>query len=204
MNIKIIALGAVALLAAGAAGYYGYKDGGQAPITSFEECAAAGYPIMESYPERCRTPEGVTFTRVITENAACDADAKICPNGTLVGRIPPSCDFAACPVTIPATSGIRGTVLLGPTCPVMKDPPDPQCADRPFATDLVIATPDGSRTITTFRSDAAGSFKVALQPGSYIIRGNISHTMPTCDTDTFVVKAGTYTEVAVSCDSGIR
>jgi hypothetical protein len=34
-------------------------------ITSFEECAKAGYPIMESYPEQCRTPSGVTFTRQV-------------------------------------------------------------------------------------------------------------------------------------------
>ncbi|QQG37529.1 MAG: hypothetical protein HYS26_02755 [Candidatus Kaiserbacteria bacterium] len=30
-------------------------------INSFDECAAAGYPIMESYPEQCRTPDGRTF-----------------------------------------------------------------------------------------------------------------------------------------------
>jgi hypothetical protein len=30
-------------------------------ITSFDECAAAGYPIMESYPEQCATPDGRTF-----------------------------------------------------------------------------------------------------------------------------------------------
>jgi eight-cysteine-cluster-containing protein len=34
-------------------------------VTSFEECAAAGYPIMESYPEQCRTPDGRNFVRVI-------------------------------------------------------------------------------------------------------------------------------------------
>lgn len=32
-------------------------------INSFEECAAAGYPIMESYPEQCRTPDGRLFVR---------------------------------------------------------------------------------------------------------------------------------------------
>lgn len=31
-------------------------------IDSFKECAAAGYPIMESYPEQCATPDGRTFT----------------------------------------------------------------------------------------------------------------------------------------------
>jgi hypothetical protein len=34
-------------------------------ITSFEECVAAGNPILESDPERCRTADGRTFTRDI-------------------------------------------------------------------------------------------------------------------------------------------
>jgi len=34
-------------------------------VTSFEECAAAGYPIMESYPEQCRTPDGETFVNEV-------------------------------------------------------------------------------------------------------------------------------------------
>ena len=38
-------------------------------ITSFEECAAAGYPVMESYPEQCKTPDGRTFTKNITTQA---------------------------------------------------------------------------------------------------------------------------------------
>jgi len=36
-----------------------------AGITTFEQCAAAGYPIMESYPEQCRTPDGRNFVREI-------------------------------------------------------------------------------------------------------------------------------------------
>jgi len=35
-------------------------------INSFEECIQAGYPILESYPEQCRTPDGKSFTRLIT------------------------------------------------------------------------------------------------------------------------------------------
>lgn len=34
-------------------------------INSFDECAQAGNPIMESYPRRCRTPEGKTFVEEI-------------------------------------------------------------------------------------------------------------------------------------------
>lgn len=31
-------------------------------ITSFQQCADAGYPIQESFPERCSVPGGKTFT----------------------------------------------------------------------------------------------------------------------------------------------
>jgi flagellar basal body-associated protein FliL len=30
-------------------------------IFTFQECKDAGYPIMESYPEQCSTPDGRTF-----------------------------------------------------------------------------------------------------------------------------------------------
>ncbi len=30
-------------------------------VNTFADCKAAGYPIMESYPEQCRTPDGRTF-----------------------------------------------------------------------------------------------------------------------------------------------
>ena len=34
-------------------------------ITNFEECKNAGYPVMESYPEQCRVPNGELFVRSI-------------------------------------------------------------------------------------------------------------------------------------------
>lgn len=34
-------------------------------ITNFQECADAGYPVMESYPRQCRTPKGDSFTEDI-------------------------------------------------------------------------------------------------------------------------------------------
>lgn len=40
------------------------KDAKKAPITSFEECVAAGNPILESYPEQCKAGE-VFFVRDI-------------------------------------------------------------------------------------------------------------------------------------------
>ncbi|MCU0660518.1 MAG: hypothetical protein MUD00_02815 [Candidatus Pacebacteria bacterium] len=44
-----------------------------------------------------------------TTPVACTMDAKICPDGTAVGRVGPNCDFAACPVDTsdtPATTTV--------------------------------------------------------------------------------------------------
>ncbi|MBU2564476.1 hypothetical protein KKA23_02770 [Patescibacteria group bacterium] len=34
-------------------------------INSFEECVSADYPVMESYPRQCKTPDGRSFTEDI-------------------------------------------------------------------------------------------------------------------------------------------
>lgn len=34
-------------------------------VSNFEECAAQGYPILESYPRQCKTPDGKTFSEDI-------------------------------------------------------------------------------------------------------------------------------------------
>lgn len=34
-------------------------------VKDFVSCEAAGFPIMESYPRQCRTPEGTTYTEEI-------------------------------------------------------------------------------------------------------------------------------------------
>ena len=36
-----------------------------AGVSNFEECAAKGYPILESYPSQCKTPDGRTFIEYI-------------------------------------------------------------------------------------------------------------------------------------------
>lgn len=50
--------------------WYG-KEKASAPnveISSFEECVAAGNPIMESYPAQCLVPNGKTFTQETAPN----------------------------------------------------------------------------------------------------------------------------------------
>lgn len=59
----VVAMAAVAVLMAGFVGYTVYSkqaDRQKARITSFDECVAAGNPVMESYPEQCAA-NGKTF-----------------------------------------------------------------------------------------------------------------------------------------------
>lgn len=41
--------------------FYSHEKGSLNVIDSFESCAEQGYPIMESYPRQCKTPDGRTF-----------------------------------------------------------------------------------------------------------------------------------------------
>ena len=49
--------------------WWDYKDSQESgpviTVTDFDECAAQGYPVMESYPRQCRTPNGRLFVEDI-------------------------------------------------------------------------------------------------------------------------------------------
>lgn len=62
-------------------------------ILSFTECEAAGYPVMESYPRQCRTPDGLTFAEELPTpaptyiNASSDLIVIDLPQpGSVVGK----------------------------------------------------------------------------------------------------------------------
>ena len=53
------------------------------------------------------------------QGVACTMDAMICPDGTAVGRVPPRCEFQACPTSanaIPTGAPCGG--IAGRMCPV--------------------------------------------------------------------------------------
>lgn len=77
MNITniLLAVAAVALFAYGVSSVtLRPKAPAPAPtvavsILSFEDCLRAGYPIMESYPRQCKTPDGRTYAEEIVVEA---------------------------------------------------------------------------------------------------------------------------------------
>jgi len=55
-------------------------------INSYEECVSAGYPVLETFPEQCRTPDGKSFTRQIefcgvSSNSPCSSDSECIASG---------------------------------------------------------------------------------------------------------------------------
>ncbi|MDB5237591.1 MAG: hypothetical protein JWL88_693 [Parcubacteria group bacterium] len=112
------------------------------------------------------------------------------------------------PAPVPApvsTSGVDGTVTIGPTCPVVQNPPADACADKPYETTLVLATTIiGRNGGVLIRSDAQGHFSQDLGPGTYTIRAQSDAVMPRLAPITFTVEANKRTSVNVQFDSGIR
>jgi hypothetical protein len=107
---------------------------------------------------------------------------------------------------LPAESGVSGTVTAGPTCPVVTDPPDPACADRPVAGAVLVVTDLAGVEVGRMTSDGDGSFALSLAPGAYRIEPQpVDGLMGTAaPVEFFVVFGEPPTEVAIGYDTGIR
>lgn len=104
----------------------------------------------------------------------------------------------------PYQSGVSGVVLLGPTCPVQRIPPDPKCADKPYATQISVTRTNSSSVFATASSDANGMFRISLPPGSYTVTARGGSMLPRCPSQTVTVGATGYAPVTILCDTGIR
>ena len=91
---------------------------------------------------------------------------------------------------------------VGPQCPV--ETPDSPCPDLPFVGDVQATASDG--TVTTVTTDDQGRFTMDLVPGSYTLVAVTEGEggPPTPIPQTVVVEQGSYTQVTLEVDSGIR
>ena len=162
--------------------------------------AGAGIWFISTHP----APKPPVDNNFPSRPVACTLEAKICPDGSAVGRTGPNCEFAACPEVIPMKSGIAGTVTLSPTCPVERVPPDPGCAPKPYSTQIAITLAGHTDATSLVQSDANGAFTAALSPGSYILSARGGDILPRCPNVRAEVVSGQYTRVTIDCDTGIR
>ncbi len=101
----------------------------------------------------------------------------------------------------PTDSGIEGQVLIGPMCPVVQD--GQECPDQPYQATLTVNSLNGRR-IAQAQTDEQGGFKIPLAPGEYILHPESTNMLPFASEQTFIVEAGTYIQIIVNYDSGIR
>jgi hypothetical protein len=138
---------------------------------------------------------------------ACTMEAKLCPDGTYVGRSGPRCEFSPCPATGPkpvGSGGIKGKITLSPICPVERMPPDPSCAPKPYETSISIKKSGGSSLVKTIQSKSDGTFSTDLPPGSYVLDINSGKAYPQCPETKVEILSGKFAAVDISCDTGIR
>lgn len=104
--------------------------------------------------------------------------------------------------TVPVTeSGIEGTVTIGPTCPVQRI--DSPCPDRPYEATIVVLD-SGRHLVAEGRSDAQGTFRVPLPPGTYTLSPQSLAALPYAAEQTVTVSPGRFASVHIQFDSGIR
>lgn len=144
----------------------------------------------------------------------CDSDAKLCPDGSYVGRSGLQCEFAACPtpsvVTGTTAKGtIEGTMTIGPVCPVERA--DNPCKPTPemfAARKINVYRSDKITFVITMTPDANGNFSTLLAVGNYYVTmadpstsrvGGVSG-LPA----TVTIKAGETVRLSIDIDTGIR
>jgi hypothetical protein len=107
---------------------------------------------------------------------------------------------------MPAETGVRGVVVAGPTCPVETIPPHSGCGER-FVDGAVLIFQDAAGAeVARATSTAAGTFHIALAPGSYrVIPQPVEGLIGTAAELAFSVELGEpMTELTIAYDTGIR
>jgi len=115
--------------------------------------------------------------------------------------------LSACgPEAGPPETTVSGVVLAGPVCPVVTDPPDPACEDRPVADAEIVVRDESGDSVATVRSAEDGSFSIALAEGRYeLLPQPVEGLMGTAATVIVTVEDGVPLEpIAISYDTGIR
>ncbi len=132
-------------------------------------------------------------------------------NGTQQTSPQPSPAPAPAPQPVPqpspapkvSASGIRGTATIGPSCPVERIPPDPNCADKPYSGSFNVSTESGA-IVKNFQTGADGSFEVSVPAGTYVISLGGGKVYPRMSPPTVTVEEGKFVSVHLELDSGIR
>jgi len=101
-------------------------------------------------------------------------------------------------------TGIRGTVTLGPICPVVR-PDDPSCDPRPVGgATVTVRTLDGT-TVARVTTEPDGGYAIGLPPGRYVVEATQAEGFTKSSGRADVtVTPNRQTAVDLAFDTGIR
>jgi hypothetical protein len=95
-------------------------------------------------------------------------------------------------------------VVAGPTCPVVSDPPDPACDDRPVADAELLVFGANGQQVANARSDAQGRAELRLAEGSYTVRPQPVEGLMGTAAEVALVVTASPEPIVISYDTGIR
>jgi len=125
--------------------------------------------------------------------------------GVLIALVLAGCASSSAQVLPPDSTegqqGVFGQVTIGPICPVMKE--GEPCPDKPYQAEIVIEDSNG-RQVARFQTDSDGRFRVALEPGEYVIVPQPGEGIEFAGQQTVTVNANQWLNVPISYDTGIR
>ena len=103
------------------------------------------------------------------------------------------------------TVTVSGTVVSGPSCPVVTEPPDPACDDRPVADAEMVIVDAAGNEVSRVRTDPEGRFSIDLEAGEYrIIPQPVAGLMGTAAEVGVVVNETDVDVGLIAYDTGIR
>ncbi len=100
---------------------------------------------------------------------------------------------------------VSGYAHAGPTCPVVQDPPDPACDDRPVAGAVLVVRTTAGEVAAALTTTSDGTFTVTLPPGRYTLVPKPVEGLPgTPGEQTLLVVDSPLAGIDLSYDTGIR
>ena len=100
------------------------------------------------------------------------------------------------------TSGVAGTVTLSPACPGPERPG--RACTSPYADAGVQLLAREGAIVASATTGPNGAFRIALQPGRYELRVDVSGLYPRCEPAPVTVRKGKFSRAVIRCDSGMR
>jgi hypothetical protein len=102
-------------------------------------------------------------------------------------------------------SGIVGHVLVGPLSPVRHTLPGVDGDEAAYSATVIVYDADGEHEVTRVRSDAAGEFRIVLEPGMYTLRPlPEQQPFPLAKPVVVQVQRGEFTDISLLYDTQIR